>query len=97
MWHGLLIYFIVRRLTRFRWSAANRRMGFFFLSLITGVFCAFCSLPFWAASSFGVVATLASGVYSVRTLLHLTSLERIPPPLRKLLVRLRVAPPDVLG
>ena len=94
VWHGLLIYFIVRRLTGFRWSAANQRLGLFFLSLITGVFCGFYELPFWAASSFGVMATLASGLYSVRTLLHLTSLERIPPPIRKLLVRLRVAPKD---
>jgi len=96
VWHGLLIYFIVRRLTGFRWSAANRRMGLFFLSLITGVFCGFYVLPFWAASSFGVVATLASGLYSVRTLLHLTSLERIPSPIRKLLVWLRVAPRDIV-
>jgi PST family polysaccharide transporter len=97
VWHGLLIYLIVRRLTGFRWSAANRRIGLFFLSLITGVFCGFYALPFWVASSFGVAATLASGVYSVRTLLHLTSLERIPPPIRKLLVRLRFAPRDMLG
>jgi PST family polysaccharide transporter len=97
VWHGLLIYFIVRRLSGFRWSAVNRRTGCFVLSLIAGVFCGFYVLPFWLASTLGIAATLVSGVYSVRTLLHLTSLERIPLPIRKLLVRLRVAPPDVLG
>ena len=41
VWHGLLIYVIVRRLTGFRWSAANRRNGLLFLPLIGAVFCGF--------------------------------------------------------
>ena len=31
IWHGILIYVIVRRLSGFRWSAANRRTGLLFL------------------------------------------------------------------
>ena len=45
VFHGLLIYPIVRRLSGFRWSAANRKAGLLFLSLIAVVFCGFYLLP----------------------------------------------------
>ena len=41
IWHGILIYVIVHRLTGFRWSAANRRTGLLFLPLTGAVFCGF--------------------------------------------------------
>ena len=86
VWHGLLIYFIVRRLSGFRWSGANKRTGLFVISLIAGVFCGFYAFPFWVASALGLAATLVSGVYSLRVLLHLVSADRIPRPIRRLLV-----------
>src|SRR5882762_2446893 len=39
IFHAFLIYPIVRWLSGFRWSAANKRTGLFFLSLIGLVFC----------------------------------------------------------
>ena len=49
VFHGLMIYPIVRRLSGFRWSAANRQTGLLFLSLIAVVFCGFYVLPpLWA-------------------------------------------------
>jgi O-antigen/teichoic acid export membrane protein len=95
VWHGILIYVIVRRMSGFRWSAANRKVGVLFLSLTGLVFSGFYLLPFWLASAIGALVTLLSGVYSVRVLLSLVSLDRTPYLIRRLLVWLRFAPPHV--
>lgn len=94
VWHGLLIYAIVRRLTGFRWSAENRKIGSLFLSLVGAVFLGCYVLPFWAATTFGAMATVASGLYSVRALLHLSSIERLPKRLRSVLARFRLGPAE---
>ena len=44
VWHGVLIYVIVRRLTGFRWSAANSGHVLIFLPASGLVFCAFSCL-----------------------------------------------------
>lgn len=92
VWHGLLIYFIVRRLSGFRWSSANRRAGLLFLPLIALVFCAVYFLPFWLATVIGVIASLGSAACSIRALLTLGSADRLPRPLRRALTALRLAP-----
>jgi antigen flippase len=78
VFHGTLIYCIVRRLTGFRWSAANKQMGLFFLSLIGLVFCGFYLLPFALAICVGTLALVLSGAYSIRVLLKLMSYDSIP-------------------
>jgi PST family polysaccharide transporter len=85
VWHGILIYWLVRRLTGFSWSMANRRLGMLFLPLIAAVFGSFHILPPWAATVFGSVAAMASGVYSLRVVVKLVSVERMPGFLRPLL------------
>jgi PST family polysaccharide transporter len=85
IWHGMLIYGIVRRLTGFRWSAANRRIGLMFLPLIAIVFGGFFVLPVWAATGFGTLAAAASSIYSLRVVCKLISVDRIPNFLRPLL------------
>ena len=92
LWHGVLIYFIVRRLTGFRWSPANRRLGLLFLPLIGLVFLGCMLLPFWPATAFGVVAALSSGVYSLRVLCRLVPLDRMPRFLRAALTLFRISP-----
>jgi len=93
VFHAFMIYAVVRNLTGFAWSGSNRQLGFFFLGLIGLVFCAFWALAPWAATGVGVVALLASGVHSVRTLVRLVSPTRLPRPLQWLLplagIRLR--------
>ena len=89
---GLLLYPIVNRLSGFRWSTANKRMGLFFLSLITAVFCGFYVLPFLWAACLGTLATLLSGVYSVRVLVTLISWDQIPSPIRRLLLGFGYSP-----
>ena len=84
-WHSILIYAIVRRLTGFRWSAANKQTGLVLLPLIGFVFGAALWLPVAAATVVGVIATLWGGVYSLRVLCQLVSLERVPRMVRDVL------------
>ncbi len=94
VFHGFMVYVIVRWLTGFRWSSANRRLGAGFLGVIGLVFCGFVFLPAWLAMATGTLAMLLSAVYSLRALVHLVSADRLPPQLRRLLVRARLAPPE---
>ena len=93
VFHVFLVYWVVRNLTGFTWSAVNRRLGVLFLGLSGLVFCAFWALAPWVATGVGIVALLASGVYSVRTLVRLVSPARLPRPLQWLVplagIRLR--------
>lgn len=75
VFHGLLIYPIVRQLSGFRWLKASKRTGLLFLSLIAGVFTAFYVLPLVVAVSFGTVAAIVSCAYSIRALLQLTAVD----------------------
>jgi PST family polysaccharide transporter len=92
VFHGLLTYPIVYYLTGFRWSTENKRKGLVFLSLIGLVFGGFYVLPFLWAAGIGTLATVASGVYSIRILVNLVSLEQIPRPMRRLIVGFGVVP-----
>lgn len=90
VFHGLMTYAIVRRLSGFRWSSENIRPGLFFLLSITVVFCGFYTLPALWATGLGAVVMVSSGVYSVRVLGTLVSFHRIPQPVRRLLELFRV-------
>ena len=94
IFHAFLIYPIVRRLSGFRWSTANKRTGLFFLSLIAVVFCGCYVLPLIWAASVGTLAAVVSGAYSIRVLLKLTPLNEIPLPVRRLLVGLGIVLPS---
>jgi PST family polysaccharide transporter len=82
VFHCAMIYPIVRRLSGFRWSGENARTGMYFLSLIALIFCLLAKLSIPMATCAGVLAALLSGVYSIRELLGLLPLARIPAPLR---------------
>jgi antigen flippase len=71
LWHGTLVYIIVRRLSGFEWSAENRRTALLFLPLTGLVFVAMHALPFWLATGFGTAAVIATGAYSARMLADL--------------------------
>jgi len=92
IFHAVLIYPIVRRLSGFRWSAENRETGLLFLSLIAAVFCGFFLLPLLWASIIGIMVGIICGAYSLRALLHLVPLNRIPVFVRRLLILFRLAP-----
>jgi PST family polysaccharide transporter len=87
VFHGLLVYPIVRKLSGFRWSAANIQTGLLFLFMIAAVFCGFYLFPFLVATGIGILAVILSGIYSLRIVVNLISLDRIPQPLAWLVVR----------
>jgi antigen flippase len=95
LFYGFMMYPIARRLSDFRWSAENWKTGLVFFSLTAIVFCGFYVLPPLLATGVGILATIASGVYSTRVLVKLVSPERIPRRIRQLLVRIRVLPEPV--
>jgi O-antigen/teichoic acid export membrane protein len=90
VWHGILIYLIVRRLSGFRWSTVNRQIGLLFLPAIAVIFCGFQWLSFWLATTIGTMATLGAGIYSSRMLLRLIAMDQLPGSIRQLLVWLRI-------
>ena len=92
IFHALMIYPVVRWLSGFRWSVANSKAGLFFLSLIAVVFCGFYVLPPLLAMGLGALAMIVSGLYSIRELLSIVAIERIPRPIRRIFVWLRLAP-----
>jgi PST family polysaccharide transporter len=86
IFHLMLTYPIVRQLSGFRWSRENRNISILFLGGIAAVFCGFCFLPFAWAASLGACATLLITAYSLRVLIKLISMDRIPSTIRKLLL-----------
>jgi antigen flippase len=87
VWHSILVYLIVRRMSGFRWTAPNRILGLIFLPLAGAVFCGFLFLPFWPATGAGLAAVTFSSLYSLRSLLTLYPLDKLPAPLRPFLAK----------
>jgi PST family polysaccharide transporter len=84
VWHTVLIYLVVRRLTGFRWSTVNKQSVLVVFSLAGLVFFGFLVASFWVATAIGTFATLLASVYSLRCLLMLIPVDRIPRPIRRL-------------
>jgi PST family polysaccharide transporter len=89
-WLG--IYLVVRQVSGFRWSAASRRLGLLFVPLVATVFVGWYFLSRGVEVVFGAAVTLFTGVYSLKTLCTLVSLERLPGPVQKIIMFLRLAP-----
>jgi PST family polysaccharide transporter len=85
IFHVLMIYVIVRRLSGFRWSSANIKVGLIFISTLGLVFAGFYEMAYPLAMAVGICALTLSSIYSIRSLLNLVSLNRIPRPLIKAL------------
>ncbi|TBC99358.1 O-antigen translocase [Rhizobium ruizarguesonis] len=81
VWHSILIYVIVHRLTGFRWSPANRRHALLFLPASGLVVSVFLFLPLWPATVIGFVAVALCGLYSLRMLIDLLP-ESVPATIR---------------
>lgn len=92
IFHAFLIFAVVSRISGFRWSPINERLGLLFFLVITGVFIGFYLLPFFAAVFLGAIATIAIGAYSMHTLIKLIPFEQIPTPIGRLLVGIGMAP-----
>jgi enterobacterial common antigen flippase len=88
-----LVYGIVRRMTGFRWSAANKGIGLLYGALIAVVFVGWYLLPRPLLLASGTGMTLLAGVYSLKKLCTLVPLERLPRLAQRVIVALRLAPP----
>lgn len=71
VFHGLMIYGLVGRLSGFRWSGVNIRLGLIFLVAAGVVLAGFRVLPPAAGFGLGAAATLATGLYSLNVLVRL--------------------------
>jgi PST family polysaccharide transporter len=92
LFHLLLIYPIVRRLSGFRWSIQNVQTAVSMLVVLSFVFCGAYVLPPLPLMAFGALVLIATGVYSIRTLVKLVPWPRIPRRLRSALAWLRMGP-----
>lgn len=92
--HTCVIYALVRRATGFRWSSDNVRVGLVVFSLTLASFLTFEFAPFWPATIFGLLAATASGIYALRRLTRLVPLQRLPAPVRKIVILLKIAPQE---
>jgi PST family polysaccharide transporter len=87
VFHGVLIYCIVKRLSGFVWSPGNVRTGLLFGLLIASVFLFINFFSAVLATVFGIVALTASAIYAARCLSKVVAPSDLPRPLRKLIAR----------
>ena len=92
LFHFLLIYPIVRRLSGFSWSLQNMKVAGIFLGLLICVYFGSFLLSPSSMMAFGSLVLLLSGAYSIRTLVELVPWARIPHRLRVGLEWLRMGP-----
>jgi PST family polysaccharide transporter len=92
LFYWLLIYFVVRSLSGFRWSAANRRIGLLHAILIAVVFAGWYYLPRPAVYAGGALIALFTGVHSLKTICTLVPLERLPRAAQRIVVLFRLNP-----
>ncbi len=78
VWHTGLIYILTRRLSGFRWTPVNGKLALGFLATASAVFAAFHAFSTPVAIAFGSLATVMTGVVSLRMLLKLLPWESVP-------------------
>lgn len=88
-WHAILLYWIARHLTHFRWTAANRKLILAYLPISATVFAAFEILPLWQATMLGLVLATLVGFYSLWVLVKLLPHDTFPPAIRPLIQGIR--------
>lgn len=88
--YGVLLFAIAHQLSHFLPSAVNVRTALYLLVLIALVFAGFYLLPFVFATCLGALIAILSLVYSTRVLISLLPVDTLPPPVRWMLVRLKL-------
>jgi PST family polysaccharide transporter len=92
VFHGCLLYPIVRRISGFRWSTGNQQAGVLYLSLIAVVLVGFHLLPSSSALGIGLAATTVTTLYSINLILKLAAQDKLPHAVQLWLNRLYRAP-----
>ena len=83
--HVLMIYLIVRRLSGFKYSAANMKVSLLFILVLLMVFCGFYGLPYRVAIAVGILVLTTTTIYSIRQILNLFSPTLLPQPILRVL------------
>ena len=91
---GFLVYAIVRAMTGFRWSAANKQIGLGYGLLIGVVFIGGYVVPRPIMVVGGTGITLLAGIYSLKQLCILVPFERLPRLVQRTTMLLRLVPPQ---
>ena|SRR5690242_4630029 len=91
IFHVLMIYLIVHKLSGFRYSAANVKVGLLFILVLGLIFCGYNALPYYVAMVVGILVLMATSIYSIRQILNLVSLALVPRPILRVLEWFRLA------
>ncbi|HYZ82793.1 MAG TPA: O-antigen translocase [Bryobacteraceae bacterium] len=83
VFHGVLIYVLVRRLTGFRWTRENTKLGLVLFGAILALFFTLLMLPFPLFLAVGLTTVLVSLGYAVRVLARSHAFDWIPGPMRR--------------
>ncbi len=87
--YTLGIYLVVRYVSGFRWSVANRQLAFWLAPLVCAVFIGWYVSPL-ADALLGIAATALTAIYCVKTICTLVPLEKLPAGAVRLLKLLRL-------
>jgi PST family polysaccharide transporter len=93
--YAIGIYIIGRRVSGFRWSAANCKLALIFTPVMLAAFVCPYLIPSrtWAMVVSGLIA-VCLGVYSLRTLVALVPFERLPRPVQRVVALLKLSGPN---
>jgi antigen flippase len=86
VWHSTLVYLIVHRLSGFRWSTENLKLGKFFILAAGLTFANFHVFSFWLATLIGIAILLLTCIYSLRVLIQFCPPDILPAPIRRWLL-----------
>lgn len=81
-WHSVLIYYLVRRLSGFRWATENLALGAIFACLTGFAVLAVEVLPLWPGAAVALVCTAVACWFSLTQLIRLVPENWVPLPLR---------------
>ena len=84
VWHGLIIYYLVRRMSGFRWTHENLVLVSMFIGLTGLVLIAVEVLPFWPGLVVALIGTAIGSWFSLAQLVRLVPQKWIPLALRPL-------------
>ena len=90
VWHSVLMYFIARHFTNFRWSPVNRNLINAYLAISALLFGALQLLPLWQATTLGLAIAALAGLHSLRNLADLVPEHAMPRLIRPLLNMCRI-------
>ena len=93
VFHCIMLWFLARRLSGFRWSRESVRVGAVTSSLVAVAFCGLTVLPVAYGIAVAAAACVISTAYSIRILTTFVDLQRVPAPVRTMLLYCRLMRP----